>query len=210
MRFTALATAASLAGAVSAADILVKVGDNNALTFTPANVTAAVGDTISFQFLSKNHTVTQSTFAKPCELQTAPATGIDSGYQPVTAGAASVPQYSFTVNNATAALWFFCAQTNPVSHCSKGMVFSVNAPPTGNTHEAFVAKAMGTVAGASASAGAPGSSASAGTNGDTASATGDAGATTESGTPAPGAGVATRASATVVLLAAGLIAGLML
>ena len=36
--------------------------------------------------------------------------GIDSGFQPVTAGATQIQQFTFTVNNASAPLWFFCAQ----------------------------------------------------------------------------------------------------
>ncbi|KAJ7079790.1 hypothetical protein B0H15DRAFT_496283 [Mycena belliarum] len=135
MHFFALATAAvSLVSAVSAATITVKVGENNGLTYSPTNVVAAAGDVIAFQFLSKNHTVTQSTFKVPCERMTAPTEGIDSGFQAVAPGAAQIPQWSFTVNNASAPLWFYCAQ---VGHCSAGMVFSVNAPTTGNTFDAF-------------------------------------------------------------------------
>lgn len=216
MRFAAIATAASLAGAASAANILVKVGDAAGLTFTPAFVTAAQGDTISFQFLSKNHSVTQSTFAKPCERQSTPSQGISSGFQPVDANAQSVPQWSFTVNNATAPLWFFCGQTNPVSHCQKGMVFSVNAPTTGNTHEKYVANAMGNAAAAGGAAG--GASASAPPAGGAGGASGgaDSGAAAtgdpaSSGNPAQptGAGLVNRANA-AVLLAAGLLAGLLL
>jgi hypothetical protein len=215
MRFAAIATAVSLAGAASAANILVKVGDGNALVFNPAFITAAQGDTISFQFLNKNHSVTQSTFAKPCERQSTPSQGITSGFQPVAADAQSVPQWSFTVNNATAPLWFFCGQTNPVSHCQKGMVFSVNAPTTGNTHDKYVANAMGTAAaagGASASGGAPGAGGASGgvpdsgaaATGGNPSVSGDA-----AGAQPTGAGVVNRANA-AVLLAAGLLAGLLL
>ena len=49
MRFsTAFATLLAAATAVSAANIAVTVGGNGTLTFSPSNVTAAVGDVIVF------------------------------------------------------------------------------------------------------------------------------------------------------------------
>ncbi|KAJ7689155.1 hypothetical protein B0H17DRAFT_643098 [Mycena rosella] len=142
MHFFALATAAaSVVSAVSGATLLVKVGENGGLTFDPTNVVAAVGDTVAFEFLAKNHTVTQSTFAAPCTKMTTPVAGIDSGFQLVAANATQIPEWSFTVNNASSPIWLFCAQ---VGHCGKGMVFSVNAPATGKTFEAFQAAAMAT------------------------------------------------------------------
>ncbi|KAJ7272049.1 Cupredoxin [Mycena haematopus] len=130
MRFS-LAVAAALLPvlSVSAADILVLVGANGQLAFSPSNVTAEVGDTIAFQFQAKNHSVTQSTFPNPCAIQTTPAQGIDSGFQFVSNTSTTLPQWSFTVDNASTPLWFFCAQTIPVNHCQMGMVFSVNANP---------------------------------------------------------------------------------
>jgi len=154
MRFTlaAAAAAATLPLFALADNILVQVGANGQLAFSPTNVTANVGDTISFQFQGKNHSVTQSTFADPCTIQTTPAQGIDSGFQPVAANATELPQWSFTVNNASAPLWFFCAQTNPAVHCHAGMVFSVNANPTSaKSFAVYQANAisLGTVASAS-------------------------------------------------------------
>ena len=57
----------------------VTVGGDAGKVFTPNTLVAAVGDMIHFQFLSKNHTVTQSTFAKPCERMEG---GADSGFKP--------------------------------------------------------------------------------------------------------------------------------
>jgi len=138
MRFAAAAvsTLLGLAACASAANITVVVAQNGALTFTPSNVTASEGDTVSFQFVAGNHTVTQSTFDNPCTLM---ANGIDSGYQAVESGAASVPQYSFSVTNASAHLWFYCKQGR---HCQAGMVFAVN-PTADKTFDAFKAKATG-------------------------------------------------------------------
>jgi len=130
MRFSVVAAALLYTGTANAVDHLIKVGANNGLVFDPTDITAAAGDTVSFQFQGKNHSVTQSTFATPCVRQTTPTTGVDSGFMAVASGAATLPQWSITVNNSTAPLWFFCAQTNPVSHCNQGMVFSVNAPAT--------------------------------------------------------------------------------
>ncbi|PBK74984.1 Cupredoxin [Armillaria solidipes] len=125
MRFSVVI--AAIASIASAANITVKVGENSGLTFDPTSVTAAVGDVVQFEFLAKNHTVTQSTFAVPCEKMTTPTEGVDSGYVPVANGTTAFPTWSFTVNNASAPLWFYCAQTG---HCAKGMVFAIN--PTAN------------------------------------------------------------------------------
>jgi plastocyanin len=38
------------------------------LTFQPSNITAQPGDAITFEFHQKNHTVTQSSFANPCQM----------------------------------------------------------------------------------------------------------------------------------------------
>lgn len=68
MKFTAaLATLAALVAPALAANITVIVGaaedGTAAITFRPNQITAAVGDFVSFQFRGGNHTVTQSSFA---------------------------------------------------------------------------------------------------------------------------------------------------
>ncbi|KAF8809073.1 Cupredoxin [Phlegmacium glaucopus] len=118
---------------VNAANTMVMVGSNGTLTFSPNSITAAVGDTVTFQFQAKNHTATQSTFAAPCSRM---ASGVNSGFNPVSATATQLPQFTIMVN-ATTPMWFYCAQKNPVSHCAMGMVFAINAPTSGNTFEAF-------------------------------------------------------------------------
>lgn len=128
-----IAAALSVVATVSAETFTVLVGENGGLTYNPTSVNASVGDTIAFQFVAKNHTVTQSTFANPCT-----ASGVDSGFFPVNASATEIPEWSFTLNNASAPLWFFCAQTG---HCEKGMVFAVN-PTAAKSFEAFQATAM--------------------------------------------------------------------
>lgn len=56
----------------------VKVGGPGGLTYQPDQLAVPVGDTIVFEFLSNNHSVTQSSFAKPCEPLKG---GMDSGFQ---------------------------------------------------------------------------------------------------------------------------------
>ncbi|KAI0280527.1 hypothetical protein BGY98DRAFT_963855 [Russula aff. rugulosa BPL654] len=96
---------ATLASTVSATNFPVTVGEGG-LIYNPPSINAAPGDTVSFTFFPKNHTVTQSSFTAPCEPLSG---GIDSNFQPVAANASNVPQFSITVN-ATTPLWFFCRQ----------------------------------------------------------------------------------------------------
>ncbi|KAI0694540.1 Cupredoxin [Cytidiella melzeri] len=111
---------------VLTADWPVKVGDTG-LDFNPSSVMAAPGDTLTFQFVAKNHSVTQSTFTAPCTPMN--ATSIDSGFMPIS-DPGQVLNFTVTVNN-TNPVWFYCKQVlNGVSHCESGMVFALN--PTAN------------------------------------------------------------------------------
>jgi hypothetical protein len=206
MLFSFVATTILSAVIVNAADILVKVGANNGLIFDPSNITAQAGDTISFQFQGKNHSVTQSTFGNPCEFMTTPSTGVDSGFMPVPANATSLPQWSITVNNASTPLWFFCAQTNPVSHCQKGMVFSVNAPAT-KTFAMFQAAAE--ASGGNTTTGGASGSGSATTPSGTGSSAGTSGAPASSNTAKSGA-IKLGGSAAGALTAAALFVSFVL
>ncbi|EJU01751.1 hypothetical protein DACRYDRAFT_22165 [Dacryopinax primogenitus] len=153
----ALALAAPFASALLIHDI--QVGGPGTLTFSPSNIQASPGDILNFVFQQVNHTATQSTFANPCVPMmdaNGNAIGFDSGFMPVpSTQTANFPSYQVTVN-ATTPLWVFCRQNG---HCGKGMVFSVNAPATGNTFDAFQAAAM--AQNGTASAPAPPTSASA-------------------------------------------------
>jgi plastocyanin len=66
----------------SSQDHKIIVGGSS-LTFQPANITAQPGDTITFEFHQKNHTITQSSFAAPCQKLASTSTsgqvGFDSG-----------------------------------------------------------------------------------------------------------------------------------
>jgi plastocyanin len=92
------------------------------LTFSPANVTALVGEVLSFNFNPKNHSVTQSSFDQPC--QPLKDGGFSSGFVP-TPISPSGAVFELDVKD-TKPLWFYCAQTNG-NHCQTGMVGSVNA-----------------------------------------------------------------------------------
>ncbi|PSS37911.1 hypothetical protein EW026_g2678 [Hermanssonia centrifuga] len=164
MHFSTFLAAALPIGAAMAATVPITVGENGTLTFTPSSVTAVSGDVLAFTFVSKNHTVTQSTFADPCTELT--PTAIDSGFQFV-----SDPTQPLTFNHTltdadvAAPLWFYCRQTG---HCQMGMVLAVN-PTAQKTFGAFQQAAM--ASGSSVASVAPGStlsgpssSASAGTS----------------------------------------------
>jgi plastocyanin len=124
-------------------DHQVVVGGPGKLYYSPANITAQAGDTVTFQFMQKNHTVTQSTFASPCRALTLTSTsgqvGFDSGFMPVADNATTFPTYTIQVND-TSPIWAYCRQA---THCGAGMVFAVNAVESGaNNFAAFQAKAI--------------------------------------------------------------------
>ncbi|TQS34452.1 hypothetical protein Golomagni_05165 [Golovinomyces magnicellulatus] len=116
----------------------VVVGGKKGLIFEPEQINASVGDIVIFQFMSKNHTVTQSSFEKPCEPIDK---GMDSGFMPNPDDIMSpAPQVAMQVTGMKP-MWFYCKQA---SHCGKGMTFSINPGPmgSGKTHEDFKAKAI--------------------------------------------------------------------
>jgi plastocyanin len=157
------ASAATPSGTTT--DHKVVVGGSAGLVYTPSNITAQAGDTVTFEFQTKNHTVTQSTFADPCRALTLTSTsgqvGFDSGFMPVAANATTFPSYTVQVND-TSPVWVYCKQTG---HCGQGMVFSVNANESSpNSFEAFQAKAkqLNGSSSTSSSSGAPSPSSSSG------------------------------------------------
>jgi plastocyanin len=108
--------------AVQPIDHKIIVGPDGQLVYNPANISAAIGDTVTFEFRPKNHTVTQSSFLKPCEPlvnATTGAVGFKSGLyvlsdhskmvntdsfirfssQPVDANATTFPQFQIKIND---------------------------------------------------------------------------------------------------------------
>jgi len=124
MRSNSILTLTTLASAASAASITVKVGSGG-LVYTPASATAAVGDTVVFEFDSSTHSVTEGSFSDPCNPLTK---GFNTGIIN-TAGTT----FSITVTT-TDPIYYYCAQ---VGHCQAGMVGVINPPSSGGTLAAF-------------------------------------------------------------------------
>ncbi|KAJ7063079.1 Cupredoxin [Mycena amicta] len=134
------ASAAPVAPSDTPGNHNINVAAGGQFVFSPANITAAQGDKVTFWFPNNGltHSVTQSSFAAPCTYLVATSNtsaGFDSG---LTAGT----QFTITIEDATKPIWFHCAQ---ITHCGLGMVGSINAQTTNNTFDAFVsaAKAIG-------------------------------------------------------------------
>ncbi|KAL9018801.1 MAG: hypothetical protein Q9185_003887 [Variospora sp. 1 TL-2023] len=116
----------------------VTVGGEAGLVFSPSSLVAAPGDMVEFTFMSQNHTLTQSTFPKPCLKMQG---GADSGFLPNPNNTINpAPSYVFQVKDTKPA-WFYCKQKKPANHCGKGMTFSIN-PTADKSHEMFMQMAI--------------------------------------------------------------------
>lgn len=116
----ALSVVPFLLSLTHATNIPITVGADAELAFNPQVITASVGDTLTFSYFPKNHSVTQSSFTDPCHPL---ADGFFSGFQPLAAGPGPV-EFVVTVND-TKPIWIYCSQP---SHCQKGMAMVVNQP----------------------------------------------------------------------------------
>lgn len=104
---------------------MVTVGSaNGSNVYMPNKITAAVGDMVQFQFMPKNHTVTQSNFDNPCEPINLHSniTGVFSGFMPVDAAATTMPLYTIPISD-TKPIWIYCSQAK---HCQSGMSLVIN------------------------------------------------------------------------------------
>ncbi|KAB2579126.1 putative extracellular serine-rich protein [Lasiodiplodia theobromae] len=108
-------------------DIIV---GKSGLTFEPNSTTADEGDTLTFKFWPKAHSVVQGAFDSPC---TPIDTGFNSDFVPVESGAAN-RTFVVTVNN-TNPIWYYCSQGK---HCQNGMVGVIN-PPSNNRSRTLAA-----------------------------------------------------------------------
>lgn len=113
-----------LACIVDAASYDVTVGQGGQLQFVPETLNAVPGDTVTYHFFAKNHSVTQSSFQDPCHpLSTG---GFFSGFTPATSETVEAPTtFTITIND-TKPIWVYCGQTTG-NHCQSGMVHAVNA-----------------------------------------------------------------------------------
>ncbi|KAI5789584.1 hypothetical protein FPQ18DRAFT_341477 [Pyronema domesticum] len=88
----------------------------------PPSLTAPVGSVIIFDFLARNHSVTESTFDSPCARLTG---GFNSGFKPNAANIPRLVRFALEVDSEKPR-FFYCAQKNPTPHCQAGMVFALN------------------------------------------------------------------------------------
>ncbi|KAK3315487.1 hypothetical protein B0H66DRAFT_345302 [Apodospora peruviana] len=204
MQFTTLTLAALASLATAQKTHVVTVGMNATLTYSPNSLTGvAAGDLVQFQFKAGNHTVTQSTFDKPCEpiSMNSNITGFHSGFQPVAASAAMgmIPTYTIMVNN-TNPIWIYCAKE---MHCEKGMVMVINENPTANSSRTLAAYKA--AANSTAATILPGGESATGTGGTGGTTPGTAdSAPGASGSPTAGAGMLAAPSTLILVAAAGL------
>ncbi|KAF7554398.1 hypothetical protein G7046_g6830 [Stylonectria norvegica] len=121
---------------IAGASHTVTVGGPGGLVFQPDQLNdVPMGDTVVFEFLAQNHTVTQSPFDTPCD---ALPNGMDSGFMANPNNTVvPAPQIAMQVLVSTP-LWFYCKQAG---HCGKGMVFSIN-PTKEKTQAMFQAAAI--------------------------------------------------------------------
>ncbi|RPA95572.1 hypothetical protein L873DRAFT_1306808 [Choiromyces venosus 120613-1] len=146
-----LASMASPSAAAGPMTHTVIVGGAAGLVYTPSQVMAGINDVVHFVFMSQNHTVTQSTFDKPCNKMAADA--FDSNFMPNPNNTMSpAPTFKYTVT-AKEPTWWYCKQRTG-NHCGKGMVFAIN-PTAEKSFDIFKAAAIkinGTVASTTAAA----------------------------------------------------------
>jgi hypothetical protein len=98
-------------------------------------VYADKGDTIIYDFLFRNHTVTESTFDNPCTRKQGDS--FASGFRPNPDNTPGTSTFKYTVVD-TDTHWAYCGQA---THCQAGMVLAINPPKEGNTFEKFLQNA---------------------------------------------------------------------
>ncbi|KIM26083.1 hypothetical protein M408DRAFT_73298 [Serendipita vermifera MAFF 305830] len=137
----------SVALLVSAVNYDVNVGglngENPILKFNPEFVNGVVGDTVTFHFQQKNHSVVETSFNSVCSPLRDPTTYqpvFQTPFHPVANTDTEFPTEVYTIQDASKPLWFYCSQK---LHCGKGMIFSINCPASGaNSLDNFRAAAL--------------------------------------------------------------------
>ncbi|KAK3998176.1 hypothetical protein QBC44DRAFT_732 [Cladorrhinum sp. PSN332] len=100
------------------------VAGRSGLQFQPDNVVAEPGSIVEFHFLPANHSVVESSFAKPC--QPKDHSSFFSGFFPVPAGSGKQSAEVFQIEvRDKRPIWFYCAQNNG-RHCQSGMTGVIN------------------------------------------------------------------------------------
>ncbi|KAJ7062367.1 hypothetical protein C8F01DRAFT_1252187 [Mycena amicta] len=128
--------------AVLATDFAITIGLNNTLTFTPDQVVAAIGDTLTFTVVARNHSTTTTNFEGaicPPPPGGVGENGWDSGFLSDLDG--SLPTFTYTVVD-TEPHFAACMQAAG-AHCHAGMTFALN-PTAEMTYDQFKANAVNT------------------------------------------------------------------
>jgi plastocyanin len=97
------------------------VGGEKSLSFKPDRLNANIGDRVTFNFYSLNHTLTQSSLEAPC----VSLHQFDTGFGQFNPKDTDGLSLSLTVNTLEPQ-WYYCRQNDPTSHCHAGMVFALN------------------------------------------------------------------------------------
>ncbi|KAJ7249254.1 hypothetical protein B0H12DRAFT_1234756 [Mycena haematopus] len=126
----------ALIPAILAIDHPVTVGANGGLTFDPTQVFAHVGDTVTFTFVSKNHTSTTTTFSGA--VCPPPAGGVNRITYSLPVVGTDTPQFVYTVVDREP--HFAACMQGAGSHCRAGMTFALN-PTAYLTYAQFNANA---------------------------------------------------------------------
>ena len=116
-------TATATTPPTPAQTVTVKVGGQGPkLEFEPPFLSSvAPGTVVRFDFLFKNHTLTESSRDSPCTKLGESA--IDTNFQNVNENDnPGAKPFDLTVDSSTPR-WFYCKQAN---HCGAGMVFALN------------------------------------------------------------------------------------
>ncbi|KAF9020651.1 hypothetical protein BDZ89DRAFT_1202446 [Hymenopellis radicata] len=121
-----LSLALAFAPVAFAANIDVQVGPANAFAFAPTTITPDVGDTITFTFLSRNHSATTTTFDSPCDV---PAGGVGPGAFDTGFFDATTEVQTAVVTIADTDPHFVTCRQAAGAHCRLGMVMAINPPP---------------------------------------------------------------------------------
>jgi len=107
----------------------ITTGKNGGLAYTLPHVDVKPGDKICFAFISKNHTITQSSFDELCSHL---GYEFDTRFEFVGRSKKFITK-SFFIPDTKDPLWFYCQQKVPFLYYAKGMVFAINMPKEGNT-----------------------------------------------------------------------------
>jgi plastocyanin len=111
-----------LAAIAAAKTIPVSVSNATiGLVFTPASLTADVGDVVTFHFFPRNHSVAQGSLEAPCKPLA--ANSFFSGFVPIANGTSNTT-FSITIADKNP-IWYYCSQAK---HCNAGMAGVINPP----------------------------------------------------------------------------------